>query len=234
MPAINTASYDKAKRYPIDHGYDERIGMPSSVIVHSTEGKIGQSFQSAADYLYTSAKVSAHYLVGRAGEIVQFLDPVSYSAWHSGIAEAPYVNQRSIGIECLHARGENWPSVQKDALAWLINRLAAQYAIPARLIDTHGQVAIPGPYQRKIDPTNWPHDSFKVFVAQSLSGAPQPRIVRAGPFGAIARTDYQAAGKAAAYFNPGTAIEIDDFHTNGYRHAISGIGFLADGDLVFV
>lgn len=232
MFAINVSTYDKATKCPIDHGYDERKGMPYSVVCHSTEGSMGQSFDSAADYLYTSAKVSAHYLIGRAGEIVQFLDPKRYSAWHAGVAEQPFVNQRSIGIECLHARGENWPSVQKDALAWVLNHLATQYTIPGRLIDTHGQIAIPGPYKRKSDPTNWIYSDFRAFVNKALIPSPVSRIIHAGPFGAIARTDYMAAASAAAYFPPGTAIEIDDFAKNSYRHCVSGIGFIADGDLL--
>ncbi len=115
--SIDMTTYPKAIKYPINHGYDDRNGVPSSVIVHSTEGKQGQTFFSAATFLYNAAKVSAHYLIGRSGEIVQFLDPVTYSAWHAGPAEAPFVNQRSIGIECLHAEGENWPIIQKNALA---------------------------------------------------------------------------------------------------------------------
>ncbi len=232
MFSVNTEQYDKAKAYPIDHGYDERNGMPLSIVCHSTEGEIGQSFKSAADYLYASAKVSAHYLIGKSAEIVQFLDTKRYSAWHSGVAETLFVNQRAIGIECLHARGENWPSVQKDALAWLLQSIATHYTIPARLIETHGQIALPGPYVRKIDPTNWPHSDFRLFVDQALAASPAPRIVHAGPFGALARQDYMAAAKAAAYFPPGTAIEIDDFSKNSYRHCVSGIGFIADGDLV--
>lgn len=232
MFSVDATSYPKAKKYPVDHGYDERNGMPYSLVVHSTEGAIGQSFESAANYLYSSSKVSAHYLIGRAGEIVQFLDTRRYSAWHSGVAESPFTNQRSIGIECLHARGENWPNVQMDALAWLMKYLSTQYTIPARLIETHGQVAIPGPYKRKIDPTNMPYGVFRIFVDQALAAIPTTRIVHAGPYGALAREDYMAAAKATAYFLPGTPIEIDDFAKNSYRHASSGVGFLADGDLV--
>lgn len=233
MYSIDTHAYDKANTYPIDHGYDVRAHAPTAIVVHSTEGGREQSLPSAASYLYASANVSSHYLIGRTGEIIQFLEPLRYSAWHAGTAEAPFVNQRSIGIECLHSQGELWPAVQKDALAWLLQSLIAQYSIPARLIETHGQIAIPGPYQRKVDPTNWPHDQFIVWRDALYAPAPAVTIVHAGPYGAIARQDYQAAGKAAAYYGPGNRIEIDGFHQNGYRHAASGIGFIADGDLVF-
>jgi N-acetyl-anhydromuramyl-L-alanine amidase AmpD len=75
-----------------------------------------------------------------------------------------------------------------------------------------------------------PHVNYAALAA--AANAAGPRIVRAGPYGAIARQDYQASGKAAAYYAPGTEIAIDTFHTNGYRHAASGVGFIADGDLI--
>jgi hypothetical protein len=59
-----------------------------------------------------------------------------------------------------------------------------------------------------------------------------PPAVRAGVYGAIARTDYQAEGAAAAYFPPGTVIPLTDgFYKNGFYHAKSGIGFVARGDV---
>ncbi len=75
-----------------------------------------------------------------------------------------------------------------------------------------------------------PHVNYPALAAAANAAA--PRIVHAGPFGAMARQDYMAAAPAAAYFPPGTAIEIDNFAKNSYRHCSSGIGFIADGDLV--
>lgn len=209
--------------------YDDRTKPISSVVVHSCEGGLPVPRLTSLPWLCNPAsKVSTHYYICRDTTIFQLVDD-QYQAWHAGVAQAPFVNNVSLGIECEHHQGQDWPSVQKDALAWLIQLLATQYAIPARLIETHGQIALPGPYRRKLDPTNWPHGEFLLFVGKALS--PQSRLVRAGPYGAIARQDYNAIGKAAAYYEPGEAIEIDSFHTNGYRHALSGIGFLADGDL---
>lgn len=59
-----------------------------------------------------------------------------------------------------------------------------------------------------------------------------PPQVRAGTYGAIARTDYDAKGRPAAYFPPGTVIPLTDgFYKNGYFHVKSGIGFVASGDV---
>ena len=222
--------------YAIDHttwrspNYDDRTRPISSLVVHSCEGAIPSPRVTSLPWLCNpNSGVSTHYYVCRDTTIFQLVDDHN-QAWHAGIAEAPFVNNVSIGIECEHHAGQTWPIVQKDALAWLIKRLATQYTIPSRLIETHGQIAIRGPYQRKKDPTDWPHSEFLLFVGMALAGV--SRVVHAGPFGAMARQDYMAAAPAAAYFPPGTAIEIDNFARNSYRHASSGIGFIADGDLI--
>src|SRR5262245_46329133 len=121
---------NKAAAYPVGHGYSTRPTAPTSVVCHSTEGAVGQSLQSASDYLYHSAKVSADYLIGKAGEIINFLDSRRFAAWHAGgqqpdgtwTAQPAYSNPHSIGIECLHASSEAWPAAQKDALAWLLEK----------------------------------------------------------------------------------------------------------------
>lgn len=224
---IDTGTYDKAKTYPLAHGYERRMRAPTSIVVHSTEGVVGQSLSSAADYLYRSAKVSAHYLIGKGSEIIQFLDPHPYAAWHAGQALAAYSNQRSIGIECLHARGEAWPEAQRATLAWLLQHLVATYHIASTAIDTHGQIALPGPYDRKLDPTNWPHSEFIVWRDSVLA---TPREYRAGPFGAIARQDRRPEAIAAKYYAPGELFRTTNVQ-DGYAWDMTGIGFVALGDL---
>lgn len=227
--------------YPIDTtswqspNYDDRTRPISSIVVHSCEGGMPVPRLTSLPWLcnpqvnHPERRVSCHYYVCRDTTIFQLVDD-QYQAWHVGNAEAPFVNNVSLGIELEHHAGQVYPAAQKDALAWLLRTLADRYAIPAKLIETHGQVAIRGPYQRKRDPSDWPHGEFLLFVGRAL--ADENKTVHAGPFGAIARTDYRAVGKAAAYFAPGDPIELDGFYVNGYRHAASGIGFIADGDLV--
>jgi len=179
--SIDKATYPKAKTYGVGHGYATRPYLPTAIVVHSTEGAKGQTLQSAANYLYTSPKVSADFLIGKAGEIIQFLDSHIYQAWHAGgyqpdsgvwTAQPAYDNAHSIGIELLHAKGESWPPVQKDALAWLLSTLTHDYLIPIPAIETHGQIAINGPYDRKHDPTNWPHSEFIAWRDSVLTPAP--------------------------------------------------------------
>jgi N-acetylmuramoyl-L-alanine amidase-like protein len=181
--SIDKITYDKARAYPIGHGYLTRPVAPTAIVVHSTEGAPGQTLESAATYLYNSADVSSDFLIGKAGEIIQFLDSHSYQAWHAGgqqpngswTAQPAYSNPHSIGIECLHVQGESWPAVQKDALAWLLDYLTALYHIPVLSIETHGQIAIAGPYDRKHDPTNWPHADFIAWRDSVLAPAPAYR-----------------------------------------------------------
>lgn len=180
---IDITSYNKAKAYPIGHGYATRPSGPTAIVVHSTEGAKGQTLQSAASYLYNSPDVSADFLIGKNGEIIQFLNSRTYQAWHAGgqqqngtwTAQPAFSNPHSIGIECLHSSGETWPAVQKDALAWLLAQLTAVYTIPIPSIETHGQIAIAGPYSRKLDPTNWPHAEFIAWRDAVLTPAPAYR-----------------------------------------------------------
>lgn len=218
--AIDTTSYSKAGRYPQRHGYQVRGTVPTSIVVHSTEGKPGQTFDNAAQYLYTSADVSAHFLVGRDGAIVQFLDPKTYQAWHAGNAQAAYGNAKSIGIECLHAKGEDWPPIQKEALAWLLRKLMADYRIPLTSIDTHGQIAVPGPYIRKQDPTDWPRPDFLRW-RDALEGTQVVKRYRLARIPVYQRSDH--TGTVAAYLHEGDVVEIDD-PKNG--HMATGLGFI--------
>lgn len=226
---VDTTTYNKAAAYPQRHGYQLRGTVPISIVVHSTEGKPGQSLASAANYLYTSADVSAHFLVGKAGEIIQFLDPKKYQAWHAGQAQEAYQNARSIGVECLHAKTETWPAVQKEALGWLLGELMAAHAIAGDMIDTHGQIAIPGPYQRKIDPTDWPHADFIAW--RDVLIAPSFRMqVRGVPV----YQEEDCTGPLWGYLVPGEVVTIDMTYDDERAHLSDGRGFIWLDDSVVV
>lgn len=231
MPySIDRSSYRKDTHLPVGVGWSMRPGgiRPTAIVIHTTSAEAQDTtFDAEARYLYNSREVSAHFLNGKQSQIVQFLDP-QLEAWHAGQALSAYQNDHSIGIENHVSVGEPWTAIQHDSLTWLVKRLMAQYAIAPTQIETHRAIALPGPNIRKHDPTGWDDVSFYAWRASLV-----PRTVFAGPYGAIARQDYRAGAAAAAYFAPGLTITIDDFHRNEYRHAASGVGFLADGDLVF-
>jgi len=191
MPTIDTISYPKSKTYRVGHGYSIRPAPPTSLVVHSTNNAKPTAFEVEAKFLYASADVSADFLIGKDGRIVQFLDSKKYQAWHAGgrqqngtwTAQPDFANPASIGIE-LHKSLPDpfYPDPQLDALAWLLQHLASQFGIPPVFIETHGQIAIAGPYVRKTDPHMWPHADFIVWRdalfahdplrAKTLPGAP--------------------------------------------------------------
>lgn len=150
-----TFAFDKAAAHPPGYGYSGPRALDTLrlVVVHSTEGARGSSFASEAIYLRDSPAVSAHYLVGQAGQITRLLDPL-WIAWHAGAAMwqgAGAVNARSIGVELHHRAGELYPAVQLAALQWLVRELGTVYPT-LEAVASHRAIALPA--GRKSDPTN--------------------------------------------------------------------------------
>ena len=93
-------------------------------------------------------EVSAHFLVRRDGELLQFVS-CDERAWHAGASswrEQPACNDYSIGIELEGLEGASFAAPQYDVLATLLRDLRRRYPIEA--IAGHEHVA-PG---RKCDP----------------------------------------------------------------------------------
>jgi len=237
MPDLDTTTYDKARTYPQRHGYQLRGTVPTSIVVHSTSSKTRfTAFAAEANFLFTSADVSAHYLIGKSGQIVRFLEPAPWQAWHAGAALDAWQNARSIGIELHHSIGDPpYPTAQKAALAWLLRDLMGAFGIPLEKIETHGQIALPGPYIRKTDPSDWSHDNFLAFRATLKPAVPTVTYrVKApmwvsetpGPFGPIALGGH-------ATMREGEQVDIDEVK-NGMAHMANGLGFLPIGGLELV
>ena len=118
-------------------------------------------------------QVSAHFLVRRDGELLQFVS-CDARAWHAGPSAwqgRANCNDYSIGIELEGLEGGPFEAAQYDALAALIAELALRYPIAA--VAGHEHVA-PG---RKRDPGagfDWPR-----LIALTASTAPYfPEEVR--------------------------------------------------------
>ena len=154
MTTVNTTAY----RSPNHHARTQAI---DSIILHTCEGTRAGSI----GWLCTPAsQVSAHYYVCRNGDLFQLVDD-SRCAWHAGVVEH---NERGIGIECEHKQGQDWPVVQREALSWLVRKLITAYDIPLRRVLAHRWIA-PG---RKIDPTDWPDDALRSWIAQQYDAPP--------------------------------------------------------------
>ena len=193
---IDSTTYNKPKAYPVGHGFSTRPSLPTSIVVHSTNNsQANTSFSNEANFLYSSPDVSADYLCGKDGRIVKFLDSRKFAAWHAGgkqqngswTAQPEFDNFHSVGIE-LHKSTPDpfYPDIQLEALGWLLQNIADEFGITPSLIDTHGQIAIAGPYVRKTDPHMWAHQDFIAWrdalfsvdplKARTLPGAPPANI----------------------------------------------------------
>lgn len=100
------------------------------------------------------AKVSAHFLISKEGELYQLVDP-DHRAWHAGVSSwegQGDINSRSIGVELDnlgHTFGpEPFSTVQMTTLLALLEELIQTYGIQPHRIVGHSDVA-PG---RKKDP----------------------------------------------------------------------------------
>jgi N-acetylmuramoyl-L-alanine amidase len=116
------------------------------------------------------AEVSAHYLLGPAGEVWQLVDEAQ-RAWHAGAgAWGPVsdVNSRSIGIE-LDNRGDHpFAAAQMAALEALLRAIMARWEIPPERVIGHADMA-PG---RKSDPG--PRFDWRGLARVGLSVWPEP------------------------------------------------------------
>lgn len=182
---IDTATYNKAQRYAPGHGYGPQYpNGPArrprdairSIVIHTTNGRRGTRFEHEARFLYRSSDVSAHYLVGKAGQVVEFLDP-RWIAWHAGTVNDPKCdNDSSIGIENHLTTGENWTPAMHKALRELVLTLLRTYPSIETVV-THRAVAVfaqgprVGQLGRKTDPVGWDDASFAAWRTEVFAAA---------------------------------------------------------------
>ena len=114
---------------------------PNLVVIHHTTNS---TLDTALDTLTSpERKVSAHYLIGREGRIVQLVDE-GQRAWHAGRSwwgGMTDVNSASIGIELDNDGSEPFADTQIDALLALLADISARYPIPAANYVGHADVA---------------------------------------------------------------------------------------------
>jgi N-acetyl-anhydromuramoyl-L-alanine amidase len=117
-------------------------------------------------------KVSAHFVVRRDGEVIQFV-PCAKRAWHAGESQwqgRARCNDFSIGIEMEGSGAVPFTDAQYQRLAQLTRALKSRYAIAD--IAGHSDIA-PG---RKSDPGpyfDW--ERYRSLLRKRRHGAPPPR-----------------------------------------------------------
>lgn len=233
-PTFTIDIRNKAAVYPVRHGYVMRgQSAPSAIVIHSTNNaRPNTAFDGELRFLFDSPDVSAHYLVGKDGRIVQLLDPRAYAAYHAGgrqddgtwTALPAFANPNSIGIELHCSVGEAPTQAQLAATAWLVARLAKQFTIPDPLIETHRAVALPK--GRKSDPEGWGDAAFYAWRA-SLFAAPPPTVAthyRAAGLPIYQRQD--RTGPLAGHLAAGETVTLDATYAGGTGHLADGRGFV--------
>lgn len=119
-------------------------------------------------------EVSSHFLVRRAGGVVQFVS-CDDRAWHAGASSwqgRDHCNDYAIGIELEGLEGDRFEPAQYVRLAQLLQVLAARY--PLSSVVGHEDVAPgrkqdPGPgfdWPRLMELLQWPRRYFPARVSQ--------------------------------------------------------------------
>ena len=112
---------------------------PTVIVLHDTAGRLDH--ESSVRWLCEkAAKASAHFVIGRAGEIVQ-LAPTNVATWHAGQSSwrgKSNVNGFSIGIEIVNP-GIMQRTPTGEASAWFGKTFETdKFGIEARTTPEHG------------------------------------------------------------------------------------------------
>jgi len=146
----------------------------TAIIIHHTASMTLES--PVAWFKDPASKVSAHYVIGRDGRVVQMVkdDEVAWHAGHSAMrpnlpdgdpAKEINVNSFSIGIELVGDNDSGFTDVQMASLYAVLEGLVAKYRIPPERVVGHAQIA-PG---RKSDPDGY-HGQFNWAKCREVCG----------------------------------------------------------------
>ena len=136
--------------------------LVDTIILHHTAGPTTSS--CVRWFENPESQVSAHYVVGKDGSIIQMVNPF-YRAWHAGVSRdirgKENLNNFTIGIEIVHTGKpeELYPDDQVMAVRLLCGYLARhKYKNQIVQIASHEFIAVPP--GRKPDPINYPWSSL--------------------------------------------------------------------------
>jgi len=153
-----------ARQVPSPNCDERPAGEPVTLLVlHSISLPPGEYGSDAIERLFTNRldpqahaafadlrnlRVSAHFLVRRGGELLQFV-PIERRAWHAGVScwrGRTRCNDFSVGVELEGSGRHDFTDPQYAQLAQLVRALRAR--LPLREVAAHSDLA-PG---RKSDP----------------------------------------------------------------------------------
>lgn len=154
--------YDIDATSYISPNHSTRHKPLSGVVIHATAGGTRSSLEWLCD---PRNRVSSHYVIDPSGQIYQLVAD-DQSAWHAGksawhdLTFEGSVNDATLGIELVNSNSGSDPyeTEQINALTWLVEWKARQYAIKRENIVRHLDVAVPK--GRKTDPAGFDWDTW--------------------------------------------------------------------------
>ncbi|HEY9899643.1 MAG TPA: N-acetylmuramoyl-L-alanine amidase [Pantanalinema sp.] len=117
------------------------------IVIHDTETPGVRDARTIwRHFANPSSQVSAHYVIGKDGAIVQCV-PDALRAWHAGESYyrgQDHLNDRSIGIELVNAQTGDDPftNAQYRSLVQLVAHLVATHGIPLDRIVGHKDITL--------------------------------------------------------------------------------------------
>ncbi|MGA9637507.1 N-acetylmuramoyl-L-alanine amidase [Flavobacterium sp.] len=125
------------------------LRKPNFIILHHTaQDSIEQTIRT---FTLTRTQVSAHYIIGDDGRVIQMLNDY-LRAWHAGTGswgKIKDMNSNSIGIELDNNGSEPFSEAQITSLMALLSKLQKEFNIPKENIIGHADIAP----SRKKDPS---------------------------------------------------------------------------------
>jgi N-acetylmuramoyl-L-alanine amidase len=153
-----------------------------TLIVHDTEtpGGIRKATTIANYFCNPKSAVSAHYVIGKAGEIVQCV-PDEKRAWHAGPSKfegREKVNDFSIGVELVNTQSGTDPftDAQYASLIALTAELVRRHNIPLTHITGHRNITnFPSVKRDPADNFDW--ERYRQGVLATLASRQVVRVV---------------------------------------------------------
>jgi len=176
---------------PTANMWANRYGhTPTHVILHGTGSQGSPTAQNIGNYFATpAAQVSAHYVVGRDGTIVQCVSEHD-AAWANGVLTEgadPWwsINPNLVTISIEHVNDANnslsFTPVQQQASFRLIAHICQRWNIPFRKADAHGGITghfSIDPVYRAHCPGNYPWNALFTQGAPTVIDIGNPAVAR--------------------------------------------------------
>lgn len=123
------------------------------IVIHDTETPGVRDARTIWRHFASErSRVSAHYIIGKDGEIVQCV-PDELRAWHTGESYyrgEDHLNDRSLGIELVNGQTGSDPftNAQYRSLIRLVSYLVNAYDIPMDRIVGHKEITLKPEYKK--------------------------------------------------------------------------------------